>query len=140
MTNAEVRKLIDDVFTKEALLIGGLVAHYQPSDGFIWRLFRNLGALRSSLMRRLRKQRISGSLPTRQNLTPHPAIQEFLGELKYSGDIRSRNVAKPKEVRRSRTRHGARVVLRAIRDGRKISWQRVVNRERSNAPHGETNK
>ncbi len=84
MTGAAVDRIIQDLFVQEALLIGGLVAFYQPDDEFVWKLTQNLNVLRQRFARRVRRTHQPGrsSSPMRPNLKPHPAIQQFLRELR----------------------------------------------------------
>ena len=83
-SKAEVRQMLDDLFTEEALILGGLAAFYQPEDDFIWRLVKNLDALRTRFLRRIDgiSARADAVFSRRPNLKPHPAIQEFLGKLR----------------------------------------------------------
>lgn len=77
----EARELIDEIFEEEALVIGGLVAVHEMNDDFVWRLVRNLEAIRKKVLRRLEGDTLvdgDGSPPRSVKLRPHPAIEEFL--------------------------------------------------------------
>jgi hypothetical protein len=78
---AEVRELINDLFEEEALVLGGLVAVHEVNDDLVWRLVRNLDAIRRKTLRRLEDNDpdSGGSVPPkRPNIRPHPAIEQFL--------------------------------------------------------------
>jgi hypothetical protein len=77
----EVRDLINDLFEQEALVIGGLVAVHKIDDDLVWRLIRNIDAIRRKFLQRLEEKDPDddgGGPPRRPNLNPHPAIEEFL--------------------------------------------------------------
>lgn len=77
----EVRDLINDLFEQEALVIGGLVAIHKVDDDLVWRLIRNIDAIRRKFLQRLEEKDPDddgGGPPRRPNLNPHPAIEEFL--------------------------------------------------------------
>ena len=77
----EVRELINDLFEQEGLVIGGLVAIHKVDDDIVWRLIRSIDAIRRKFLRRLEEKDPDeqGAGPFgRPNLTPHPAIEEFL--------------------------------------------------------------
>jgi hypothetical protein len=77
----EVRDLINDLFEQEALVIGGLVAVHKVDDDLVWRLIRNIDAIRRKFLQRLEEKDPDddgGGPPRRPNLNPHPAIEEFL--------------------------------------------------------------
>ncbi len=82
---AEVRRLVDDLFEEEALVLGGLVAVHNLDDDLVWRLIKNLDVIRSKTLRRLEDEtpdnidNVSGKHP---NLCPHPAIEDFLLKLR----------------------------------------------------------
>ena len=81
ISKAEVKELIDELFEEEALVIGGLVAFHQVDDELIWRLMKNLDVIRGKTLRRIgaREQDIGDDgEATRPELKPHPAIEEFL--------------------------------------------------------------
>jgi hypothetical protein len=77
----EVRALINDIFEQQGLLIGGLVAVHKVEDDLVWRLIRNIDAIRRKFLRRLEEtgpDDEGGGAHRRLNLKPHPAIEEFL--------------------------------------------------------------
>lgn len=82
ISKAEVRQLINDLFEEEALVIGGLVAVHQVDDDLVWRLVKNLDVIRGKTLRRIDAREgdgeESGGLTARPNLKPHPAIEDFL--------------------------------------------------------------
>ena len=81
ITKAEAQDLINNVFEEEALVIGGLVALHEVDDDLVWRLIRNLDAIRGKALRSLEGSESpapEGSGPKRPDLRPHPAIEEFL--------------------------------------------------------------
>lgn len=77
----EVRRLINDLFEEEALVIGGLVAVHRLDDDLVWRLVKNLDVIRGRFLRRIEDQSGDGAgngRSARPNLKPHPAIEDFL--------------------------------------------------------------
>ena len=81
ISKAKVKELINDLFEEEALVIGGLVAVHQVDDDLIWRLVKNLGVIRTKVLRRLEDtaSAVAETPPVRRpNLKPHPAIEDFL--------------------------------------------------------------
>jgi hypothetical protein len=77
----DIRALINDIFEQLGLLIGGLVAVHKVDDDLVWRLIRNIDAIRRKFLRRLEEtdpDDEGGGAQRRLNLTPHPAIEEFL--------------------------------------------------------------
>ena len=77
----EVKKLINDLFEEEALVLGGLVALHDIEDELVWRLARNLDLIRRKTLSRInRSGEIDSSEPSdeRPNLKPHPAIEHLL--------------------------------------------------------------
>jgi len=82
MDRREAQALVRDIFEEEALLIGGLVALHPVDDAFVWRLMRNLDALRRRVVSAVRA-RTRGSKPHRgKAVAPHPAVEEFLESLR----------------------------------------------------------
>ena len=83
----EVKKLINDLFEEEALVLGGLVALHHIEDELVWRLARNLDLIRRKTLSRLDRSGESESCePTdeRPNLKPHPAIEHLLINIRRS--------------------------------------------------------
>lgn len=81
LTKAEATDLINDVFEEEALVLGGLVALHDVEDDLVWRLVRNLDAIRGRALRSLddsESPEAEEAGPKRPDLRPHPAIEEFL--------------------------------------------------------------
>lgn len=81
MGKAEVRALIDDVFREEALVIGGLAANHGLDDDLVWRLVRNLEAVRGRALRRVDDEppvEETGSERESPTVAPHPAVSDFL--------------------------------------------------------------
>lgn len=76
------KRLVQDMFQEEALLIGGLITTYDMSDDFIWALCRNLDSIRIKYLRKLRQQKQSQNPTANLRLTPHPAVQELLRKVK----------------------------------------------------------
>ena len=76
----EVRRIIDDLFEEEALVLGGLVAVHGVDDDLVWRLVKNLDVIRGRFLQRI-EVRDTGeheaAIP-RHHLKPHPAIEDFL--------------------------------------------------------------
>jgi len=86
-TRAEAKDLLNEVFEKEALVIGGLVALHEMEDDLVWRLIRNLDAIRSRALRSLDDSEFpeaEDSGARRPDLRPHPAIEEFLLKIRRS--------------------------------------------------------
>ena len=87
ISEAEVKRLIDDVFEEEALLLGGLVAVHGLDDDFVWRYIKNLDVIRDNALGALDdSEPISVDVnPVRgPDLKPHPAIEDFLLKLRRS--------------------------------------------------------
>ena len=85
LSTVEARELIDDVFEEEALALGGLVALHGVDDQLVWRLVRNMDAVRTRALRRLEKREpgeLEGEAPAGPLPRPHPAIGEFLLSLR----------------------------------------------------------
>ena len=83
----EVKKLINDLFEEEALVLGGLVALHDIEDELVWRLARNLDLIRRKTLSRLnRSGDVDSSEPAaeRPNLKPHPAIEHLLLNIRRS--------------------------------------------------------
>lgn len=81
----EAKALIRELFEEEALVIGGLVAVHDVEDDLVWRLMKNLDVIRAKAMRRIAAQEPEPAvrkLASRPNLTPHPAIEDFLLNLR----------------------------------------------------------
>ena len=51
ITKAEAQDLINGLFEEEALVLGGLVALHEVEDDLVWRLVRNLDAIRGRALR-----------------------------------------------------------------------------------------
>jgi len=83
ISKAEAKQLIDDLFEEEALVVGGIVAVHGAEDDLIWRLVKNLDAIRSKTLRRIegRSADNPGSLAC-CDLRPHPAIEDFLVKIR----------------------------------------------------------
>jgi len=83
ISKAEAKQLIDDLFEEEALVLGGIVAVHRVDDDLIWRLVKNLDAIRSKTLRRIegRSAADAGSSGC-CDLRPHPAIEDFLIKLR----------------------------------------------------------
>ena len=83
ISKIEAKQLINDLFEEEALVIGGLVAVHRVDDEIIWRLVKNLDAIRSKTLRRIEG---SGADDAGSSvccdLRPHPAIEDFLIKLR----------------------------------------------------------
>jgi hypothetical protein len=80
-TTAEARDLMDEVFEKEALVIGGLAATREIDDELVWRLVKSLDVIREKTLRALEEKeqsilREETDMPL--NMEPHPAIEDFL--------------------------------------------------------------
>lgn len=87
ISKTEVKQLIDNIFEEEALLLGGLVAVHGLDDDFVWRFIKNLDLIRDNALRSLddRKSASVEATPTTGlDLTPHPAIEDFLLKLRRS--------------------------------------------------------
>ena len=79
ISRPEAKKLINDIFEEEALVIGGLVAVHNVDDGLVWRLVKNLDVIRGKTLRRIDTQDVSDTVSAkRPHLKPHPAIEDFL--------------------------------------------------------------
>jgi hypothetical protein len=85
ISKSEAKDLILDLFEEEALVIGGLVAVHKIEDDVVWRLVKNIDVIRRKVLRRLEDKVADdgdGGQPKRPNLKPHPAIEQFLLELR----------------------------------------------------------
>ena len=81
----DAKALIKELFEEEALVIGGLAAVHDVDDDLVWRLMKNLDVIRAKAMRRLddRDPEIpEGGPAIRAKLKPHPAIEDFLLNLR----------------------------------------------------------
>ena len=77
--------LINDLCEEVALAIGGLAAIYDIDEDLIWRLIKNLDAIRGKALRRvgIRDPTDAGDSPTGgSSFKPHPAIEDFLLKLR----------------------------------------------------------
>jgi len=87
ISKADAKKLINDLFEEEALVLGGLVALHDIEDELVWRLARNLDLIRRKTLNRLNR---SGDVDSfepdaeRPNLKPHPAIEHLLINIRRS--------------------------------------------------------
>ncbi|GAB4232382.1 MAG: hypothetical protein OHK0028_07810 [Deltaproteobacteria bacterium] len=85
MRKSEVKDLIRDLFEEEALVLGGLVAVHKIEDDVVWRIVKNLDAIRRKYLLRLEDKDPDdegGRPPRRTHLKPHPAIEDFLLSLR----------------------------------------------------------
>jgi len=82
-SKAEARQLINDLFEEEALVLGGLVAVHRLDDDLVWRLVKNLDAIRGRTLRRIEgRSTENAGFSGCCDLRPHPAIQDFLIQLR----------------------------------------------------------
>lgn len=83
ITTEEAKNLINYLFEEEALVIGGLAAVHQMDDDLVWRLMKNLDVIRGKALRRLEDRTPKSEDHERgPNLKPHPAIKDFLQNLR----------------------------------------------------------
>ncbi len=82
ITKEEAKDLIDDLFEELALVIGGLAAVHEMEDDLVWRLVKNLDVIRGKALRRLDDRTEKESPERGPNLKPHPAIEDFLRNLR----------------------------------------------------------
>ena len=83
ISKAEARQLVDDLFEEEALVLGGIVAVHRVDDEIVWRLVKNLDAIRSKTLRRIEGRSADGpGASACCDLRPHPAIEDFLIKLR----------------------------------------------------------
>ena len=83
----EVIELINALFEEEALLLGGLVAVHELDDDFVWRFIKSLDVIRDNTLRSLDDRKSTSDEATSTtglDLTPHPAIEDFLLKLRRS--------------------------------------------------------
>ena len=82
--NKQVKRIILDMFREEALLLSGLFTAYEVPDDFIRRVMKNLEILVQNAMRQIdnRDQTADNQINPRRTGSPHPAVAEFLSELK----------------------------------------------------------
>lgn len=81
----EAKDLINNLFEEVALVIGGLAAVHEMDDDLIWRLMKNLDVIRGKALRRFDDRDSGDEAPEgRPNLKPHPAIEDFLRNLRRS--------------------------------------------------------
>ena len=86
-STSDVRDLIGDLLKEQALALGGLVAVHEIDDDLVWRLVKNLDAVRGRVFRRLDEDAPDpdeAASDPRSNLRPHPAIEDFLLRLRRS--------------------------------------------------------
>ena len=85
LSKTQARELIDEVFEKEALVVGGLVAVGEIDDDLVWRLIRSLDVIRTRALRSLDDREPAhdpdGGPPV---LEPHPAVEDFLQKIRSS--------------------------------------------------------
>ncbi|MDH5527831.1 MAG: hypothetical protein OEY97_11050 [Nitrospirota bacterium] len=80
---SETRTLVNDLFEKEALVIGGLAATHPMDDEFVWRLMRSLDAIRTQVLRRLGEESPPDQeSPDQPSMHRHPAVDEFLRNIR----------------------------------------------------------
>ena len=79
MSTTETRRLIDQVFREEALVLGGLAAVRELNDKQVGRLVQSLSAIRDRAHERLTAT--AAPAPEARGIRPHPAIEEFLAKL-----------------------------------------------------------
>lgn len=84
MEKEEVKSLIQQLFEEEALVLGGLLATHDIEDDFVWRLVRNMDAIKERTLRRLESCQQIDQDPQGEDaqFEPHPAISEFLERLR----------------------------------------------------------
>ena len=82
--NEKVKRIILDMFREEALLLSGLFTVYEVQDDFIWRVMKNLEILFQNAIRQIDNhgQTADNPVQPRRTGSPHPAVAEFLSELK----------------------------------------------------------
>lgn len=90
MEREEVRALIHELFEEEGLLIGGLIATHDVQDEFIWSLMRNLDLLRQRTLDGLEAEEPQPPAAGKKGASPHPAVEEFLAQLRRSEAARDR--------------------------------------------------
>ncbi len=73
---AEAKKLINDVFEEEALVLGGMAVLQEIDHCLAWRLVKNLDAIRRKALRRVDAEDDDGT--GQSDFTQSPAIAEFL--------------------------------------------------------------
>ena len=87
LSEAKVKRTIQELFEEQALVIGGLLPFHEVDDEFVWKLLKGLDVVRNSAVRQL-----SGSPPMtsfgdrrkKLTLTPHPAVEDFLAKVRES--------------------------------------------------------
>ena len=85
ISREEAKKLINDLFEEEALVVGGMAAIHEIEDDLVWRLIKNFDVIRSKILRRLGDKDSTGDEGVTEqspDVNPHPAIQEFLMKLR----------------------------------------------------------
>ncbi len=87
LNDAGTRELLESIFEKEALVIGGLAATGALEDEPVWQLIRSLDAIRQEALRSLGDADggADGLDPARSpERQPHPAVEEFLLKIRRS--------------------------------------------------------
>ena len=87
ISKVDAKKLINDLFEEEALVLGGLVALHHIEDELVWRLVRNLDLIRRKTLSRLNQSgetEVSEPADELPNLKPHPAIEHLLINIRRS--------------------------------------------------------
>ena len=77
--------LINDLCEEVALVVGGLAAVHDVDDDLVWRLIKNLDAIRGKALRRVGIRDptdADGKQKGGSSFTPHPAIEDFLLKLR----------------------------------------------------------
>ena len=87
ISKAKAKRIIQEFFEEQVLVIGGLLPFHEVDDEFVWKLLKGLDVVRNSAIRQL-----SGSPPVpsygdrlkKLSLAPHPAVEDFLGKVRGS--------------------------------------------------------
>lgn len=78
LTTRNTRRLIDEAFEDEALVLGGLLTLHKVDDRFVHRLVRSLAVIRRRTVRAFESL---GATNTESG-AGHPAISAFLRDLR----------------------------------------------------------
>ena len=84
LSETKAKRIIQEVFEEQALVIGGLLPFHEVDDEFIWKLLKGVDVVRNNAIRQL-----SGAPPVpsygdrlkKLSLAPHPAVEDFLSKL-----------------------------------------------------------
>ena len=85
ISEAKAKRIIQELFEEQALVIGGLLPFHEVDDEFIWKLLKGVDVVRNSAIRQLDGSPPMMSFGDRRKkltLSPLPAVEDFLTKLR----------------------------------------------------------